>query len=161
MPAYVMKSIEHKGIGLVATRKIDIGAMVISEEPILSLRTGFREPEGLAALASLPSPAEQEKIMSLHDCRALSPTEKSIIGIFQTNALPLGLYSNRGGLFPSIARINHSCLPNLNYYFNEDTSMAEMYAIRTINVGDELSWSCKHFLPLHYTLLMLLVESTY
>ena len=94
---------------------MDIGTLVISESPILTLRTGIREPEGLTALSSLPSRVEQEKVMSLHDCRAVSPTEKSIVGIFQTNALPLGLNSHRGGLFPNMARINHSCFPNLNY----------------------------------------------
>ena len=149
-PAYMITKTEQKGIGLVATRKMDIGTLVITESPTLTLRTGFREPEGLAAVASLSSIEEQEQIMSLHDCRAISPMDKSIIGIFQTNALPLGLRWDRGGIFPNIARINHSCLPNMNYYFNEETYMAEMYAIRTINEGDELSWACMYFPPVCY-----------
>jgi hypothetical protein len=128
-----------KGFGLVTTRDVDLGERIMSESPVLTLRHGFRENEGDFVLASLTD-SERDEIFALHDCRASSPSEKTFMGLFQTNALPLGTNS-KGGLFPRIARINHSCVPNLNFYYNDDLEKAEMYAIRSIKAGEELTFS--------------------
>jgi hypothetical protein len=141
-PPFAVTALPGKGMAWVAARDIAVGENVIQEAAVLSLRRGFREDEGVAAVAALPV-AQRTLVEALHDCRAPSSSlsSKTVVGIFQTNALPVGLQSNRGGLFPRIARINHACLPNLNFYYNEDLAAAEMYAVKPITRGEEMTFS--------------------
>ena len=141
--AFSVVELPTKGMGWVATRDITLGENMIQEAAMLSLRRGFREEEGIAAVCALPA-EHRAQVEALHDCRAppsLQPPPKTVVGIFQTNALPVGLHSNQGGLFPRIARINHACTPNLNFYYNENLEMAEMYVVKPVARGDELTFS--------------------
>lgn len=69
------------------------------------------------ALKSL-SLADQKAVLALHNN---FPDEKNLqfYGIIRSNAYPLGLRAEHGGLFAQIARINHSYLPNTVQYWNE------------------------------------------
>ncbi|KAL5116187.1 SET domain-containing protein 5 [Pleosporales sp. CAS-2024a] len=67
------------------------------------------------------SPAQQEEVMSLtyHATPAEVQVEAEMYklgAIFRTNAYNSGTDI---GLFPKIARINHSCRPNASYYWSE------------------------------------------
>jgi hypothetical protein len=55
--------------------------------------------------------------------------------IFRTNAYKSG---DDIGLFPKIARINHSCQPNTSYYWNALLNKRVMYANRKIRKGEEI-----------------------
>ena len=68
---------------------------------------------------------------------------KTAFGIFKTNACGTG--DGKVGIFPTIARINHSCVPNAHYYpvsnaEGQATDMA-LRAIKKISVGDEITIS--------------------
>ena len=108
------------------------------------------------------SPEERETVMSFVDRAEENGGQKTPWGVFLTNALPLGeirtisllLLScslvcpqifgwlrsdlgsyNKMGIFPTVARINHSCKPNAHHFFNPDTGEEE--------VGVILNWSSK------------------
>lgn len=83
---------------------------------------------------------------------------KTDYGIFLTNALPLRLdreihsycflvnykcfrsYSLMG-VFPIINRINHSCDPNCSVHWNNVTNKEELYIMKRLEVGEELTIS--------------------
>ena len=137
---YMASSIQGKGIGLVATRDIRIGEEVIRETPLLVLRNGFSTEIATAAALSL-SDSDQTLYNELSDCYSMGGSPKTAMGIFMTNALPLGSQGNMGGVFPRIARINHSCRPNMNYHYNSKTGTGSVHALRPIPPGEELTQS--------------------
>ena len=52
-------------------------------------------------------------------------------------------YSNgfRNGVFPKYSKFNHSCIPNTENVWNEETSSRELRAIKSIKAGDEIMFS--------------------
>mmetsp|Transcript_8122 Transcript_8122/g.17557 ORF Transcript_8122/g.17557 Transcript_8122/m.17557 type:complete len:360 (+) Transcript_8122:130-1209(+) len=58
-------------------------------------------------------------------------------GIYSTNAFRLG-NDPKGGLFLTIARINHSCRPNVSHFWSPGLQQKLIFASRDINVGEEL-----------------------
>lgn len=64
---------------------------------------------------------------------------KPALSRIMNNALPT--VGNGSGLFPLIARINHSCLPNCHFFYNKATSEGYIYAIRAIKKDEEVTIS--------------------
>lgn len=54
----------------------------------------------------------------------------SFAAILRCNASHIG--SGLSGLFPVMSRINHSCVPNTNFVYREDTGEQRVYAVRKI-----------------------------
>ncbi|KAL3801446.1 hypothetical protein ACHAW5_006813 [Stephanodiscus triporus] len=59
-------------------------------------------------------------------------------GIYNTNAFRLSNADRTGGLFLTIARMNHSCRPNVNHYRSLSLQMALVFASCNIAAGEEL-----------------------
>jgi hypothetical protein len=66
-------------------------------------------------------------------------TDYPLSGIFNSNSLPLGFNAPIGGVYKSISRINHSCLPNCHASWNSNTEQETVYAIRMIKPGEDLT----------------------
>ena len=79
---------------------------------------------------------------------------QQVLGVYQTNSFLLGggrssasdgtdesnsYDENYGGLFLTIARINHSCRPNANHIWRADLQTTLVLATRDIELGDEIS----------------------
>ena len=139
---------------MVASRKIPRGAQIILEEPyfcvpvpVLHEGQGFRLAEMLADIEAgfdaLPSEKQQE-VLLLHDHRF--PTEDNqshLLTIFRSNAYNTG--DDHIGLFPKVARINHSCKPNAGNFWSEKRSRRVIYAGTEIEEGEEITVS---YIPL-------------
>ncbi|KAF2127754.1 SET domain-containing protein [Dothidotthia symphoricarpi CBS 119687] len=154
---YFIKHSKGKGLGLFAAHDLEVGDAVMREPPILKIRP----PESIkgagypmAAITKLVrtefnnlSSDAQAAIMGL--TYHATPTEKENFDklgiIFRTNAYNTG---NEIGLFPKIARINHSCRPNTSYYWSEKLNKRIVYATRPIKAGEEFSVS---YIPLLLT----------
>ena len=67
-----------------------------------------------------------------------TPDKPTLLGIIKTNALPLGKDTEYGGIFPIICRINHSCLPNSCFYWDEKANIAKIFALKLIESGEEI-----------------------
>jgi hypothetical protein len=138
---FSLQSIPGKGKGLVAIRAIEPGTCILSEEPLLttacitSIET--QEKDLATALRSL-SKDGQRAFLSLHNNH---PGKNPLSNIIRTNAYPLGPNSDIGGLFPKIARINHSCLPNTQHSWNSILQKQTVYVVRPISEGDEITLS--------------------
>jgi hypothetical protein len=60
-------------------------------------------------------------------------------GLYQTNSLRLtGKDDKDGALFLTMCRINHSCRPNVNYFWRGDLQKLVVVALSDIQVGQEL-----------------------
>jgi len=82
----------------------------------------------------LLSPADKNIFFSLYDCH--TPGNPTAEGIFRTNAFPMGVKGS--GLFPKIARINHSCNPNVHLAWNPNIHKKAVFASRDIKEGEEI-----------------------
>lgn len=59
-----------------------------------------------------------------------------ILAIFRSNAFNIG--KDRQAVFPCIARINHSCVPNAQGHFHEGLEKLNVHATRDILDGEEV-----------------------
>uniref|UniRef100_A0A8H7K1N1 SET domain-containing protein n=1 Tax=Bionectria ochroleuca TaxID=29856 RepID=A0A8H7K1N1_BIOOC len=134
------KTIPLKGIGLVALQDISQGTLIIQEKPLLVTRPGA--PAALEAFLSSElkklNKASQRQFLSLHNN---FPGKHPFAGIMKTNALPCGSGSEIGAVYPTICRINHSCLPNSQNTWNSDTKVETIFAISPIKCGEEITIS--------------------
>ncbi|KAL2064696.1 hypothetical protein VTL71DRAFT_3834 [Oculimacula yallundae] len=133
--------IPGKGKGIIVTQDITPGTLLLSEAPILttdvvqSLPTAEQDLENALGKLSISA---QENFRTLHTNFPENLNEK-LVGIIRSNAYPLGPDTDIGGLFPDIARINHSCFPNTVQYWNELLKKQTIYAVRPIARGEEIT----------------------
>jgi hypothetical protein len=152
---YDIVSIPGKGLGLIASVSIPPGTHILNEAPLVAVPVPELHESGYALQAMLHSlqtgfasltPAEKESFLSLHDHRfpgdAEANTDK-LLSIFRSNAYNTG--ASHVGLFPKIARINHSCRPNCGNYWDEKSNLRVIYAARDIAPGEEITVS---YIPL-------------
>ncbi|CZT13475.1 hypothetical protein WAI453_012436 [Rhynchosporium graminicola] len=138
--------IPGKGKGIIVTQATTPGTLLLSEAPLLttdvvsSIATAEADLETALSKLSL---SEQENFRTLHTNFPENDDEK-LIGIIRSNAYPLGSDTDVGGLFPEIARINHSCLPNSVQYWNELLGKQTIYAVRPMAKGEEITTCYQH-----------------
>jgi hypothetical protein len=154
---YNVLSSDGKGLGVFAAHDLDVGDIVMRETPAIKIvPPEFVKGSGYPMVAvtelvraefeTLPAP-QQEEIMSLtyHATAHEKKTMDKLGIIFRTNAYNSG---TEIGLFPKIARINHSCRPNASYYWSQTLNKRIVYATRRIAKGDEIFVS---YIPLLLT----------
>ncbi|PVH89105.1 SET domain-containing protein [Cadophora sp. DSE1049] len=149
-PPYTVLPISGKGLGVIAKIPIPRSTKIIIEAPLLTVPMpslipgqGFPLASMLTSItssfSSLPA-SSQETFLSLHDHRFPGDEEvqqSHLLTIFRSNAYNTG--SSDVGLFPLIARINHSCRPNSVNYWSEKLGKRVIYAGRDIGVGEEIT----------------------
>ena len=84
---FILTEVPRKGAGLIATRDIAYGDLVIREHPIME--TGplpCLKEKDLQKLFSKLSIEDQNTIMTMHDAHAIDGV-KSLVGIVNTNSL--------------------------------------------------------------------------
>jgi hypothetical protein len=95
--------------------------------------------------------ATQQAFMELSNCREDDKKNtmdaSTIVGIYQTNSFRLADNEPYGGLFLTIARMNHSCSPNCNHIWRQDLKEMLVLATRDISAGEEL---CTIYGPSQY-----------
>jgi hypothetical protein len=156
---YIVRPSAGKGLGVFANKDLELGAVILSEAPIIKIRPPeFRDGVGypLDAIEVLVreafdslSKGLQAEVLSLHAYTTAAESQAfnqdQLLPIFRSNAYNTG---EDVGLFPRIARINHSCRPNTSYYWNPQLNKRVVYATRHIEKGEELSVT---YIPLLYS----------
>jgi hypothetical protein len=130
-----------KGLGAFATQKLGRGDLVHSENPLFSTTSsiGFLDPTQIVNAFQSLSPEEKRRYLSLKNaCDQNGPNahRSPIFGIYTTNSFSMG--DGREAIFIRASRFNHSCLPNARYSFNAATGKIRIYALRDIDVGEEI-----------------------
>ncbi|KAJ5374871.1 hypothetical protein N7517_006877 [Penicillium concentricum] len=143
-PLYEIQPVPGKGQGLVARFNIVKGQLIISEKPLFTTSNVTSaitmEKQIAIELRKLPKDA-QRQFLSLHNN---FPGKQPFSGIVRTNALPCGAESSIGGIYPTISRINHSCLPNAHNSWDSASGHENIYAVRFIRAGDEVTIPYDH-----------------
>ncbi|KAI8722452.1 MYND-type zinc finger protein samB [Fusarium sp. LHS14.1] len=135
---YAIRDVPDKGKGLIATKPIPRGTRILAEPPL------FRSPmtddravkdEILNKVNSL-HPAHKATFFALTSLQKYE-ADHPAWGIFCSNALKevQGMY----GLYPTAARINHSCVPNAHYARNNALGKLTIHAVKDIAEGDEIT----------------------
>lgn len=143
---YRIAPIPGKGLGLIATRKIFRGDLIVEERPVLTA------PQGLMGLMQLQKQFDelegsvQGQIMDLCDKTALDGSGKTLLGVFSTNALPQGVGSSDAALCLVISRANHSCISNC--YHGWVDGRERLYCDADIASGEEI---CTNYIQWHLT----------
>jgi hypothetical protein len=136
---FALEPIPGKGKGLVATQTIHPGTCLISERPLFTtaeINSSDVERELVRIVKALPKES-QRAFLSLHNN---SPGGKEpFSNIVRSNGYPLGPSSDVGGIFPNIARINHSCWANCQQAWSTSRGQETAYAIRKIEPGEEIT----------------------
>ncbi|KAK2785807.1 hypothetical protein FQN52_008222 [Onygenales sp. PD_12] len=134
-PSFGITVVPGRGYGLVARHSIAKGECILREQLLFKIPT--------------PStPTQHEQLVEMR-WRALSTSGKQLFislhnnfpgghplsGILKTNMMPCG------GIYATISRINHSCIPNSYASSEEETQSTSIYAVRDIEVGEEITIS--------------------
>ena len=70
--------------------------------------------------------------------------EDKLYDIIERNNIEI-INDKLNGLFPTIARINHSCVPNVVWFWDQQTQSQKVMSIMDIKKGDELCvMYCQH-----------------
>ena len=161
---YAIRKIPGRGKGLIATRKIPQGTLILSEEPMIKIResaldTGLFPDRNIDDTVRCHvkelSSRDQKKFLTLHRPRRqpddLRPSNK-YFATFKVNKLFLetsfpaesSVYSEGSdafGIFMLASRINHDCFSNTHNTWNANTERYTVYASRDIAAGEEITIS--------------------
>ncbi|CAJ1339077.1 unnamed protein product [Effrenium voratum] len=142
-PAFEVRDLGEKGMGVVAARDIRKGERLLEEQPLLVVsrcrdtrELDAWEEEILAEVAKKPA-AQQDAFWGLADCH--TPEAKTAVGICRTNGLPVETAEGEMvGIYATVSRFNHSCNNNVNNSYQDDKNGEVLHAIRDIPQGEEL-----------------------
>ncbi|KAF2420538.1 SET domain-containing protein [Tothia fuscella] len=147
---YEMQSLPGRGIGVVAKSKLERGTLLMSETPIIAFQQDTMKMPGSlgelfllhkTAVERLP-PKSRDTYMSMDDGGFVADFYGDR---FESNAFNVLDYVL---VFPMIARINHDCRPNIEYYFDRKSFSNQVHVLRTIQPGEEITGSyISHDMP--------------
>jgi hypothetical protein len=137
-PPWELKFMRDRGYIAIAKREFACGDIICIEKPIFWILS--HSPTQDIVLEQVLKLDEDDK-QAFYQLSNTSndPLE---LGIYKTNAFDM-TYStfgeSVGGLYPAIARLNHSCCPNVQQTHYPDTNEEYLHATRSIAIGDELN----------------------
>ncbi|KAK3380344.1 hypothetical protein B0T24DRAFT_190996 [Lasiosphaeria ovina] len=146
---FELKPSSGKGWGAFATRRIERGALILSEEPLFTIRkphAEITEEDVVRAFQQLP--ASRKPLFFLLRDNA-SGNFRRAEHAFAENSFNMAGEDHGGrqrdgprGLFLLHSRFNHSCVPNTKIpTSNREISHVQSFAIRDILPGEEITFS--------------------
>ncbi|EMD36056.1 hypothetical protein CERSUDRAFT_85159 [Gelatoporia subvermispora B] len=154
-PVYEIKSAGRKysnGLGAFAVADIKPGDLIMQERALLITSRHVALPKGdkgrlreifLEQCWAEMGHFHRKTMQALHNC--YGSDAEPLRGIVDTNALPAdtlpgptdigGIYS---AVFNHLARINHSCSPNVRYRWDIETFSGQVHAFQPIKAGEQL-----------------------
>lgn len=133
-------STPDRGLAAFTTRKVKAGTLIIAERPLITLDRD-RENDVTAveqAFSSLPSRAQQKTYLRLFD--AQKSRMPRVASIYYSNCYNCEGSRAAGGsaIGATASRINHSCVPNVQFSFDENSGEMRFHALRDIPRGKEV-----------------------
>ena len=141
-----IRSIDGKGVGIVALRPLERGQRILAEVPLarLSRVQWAARAQAEAELARILRPlsrVQRARFDSLSQAARHGSTRSSM-GTWLTNALPVNYDdsgSDEAAVFACIARLNHSCSPNCHHEWNATLGVETVHVISPVAAGEELT----------------------
>lgn len=134
-PPFVVKPIDGKGLGMVATTSLSRGDRVLVEAPVLHGPRNKSGSWGYRQLETLDK-ATKDEVFTLVNFKT---SGRKLKGIIYTNAISLRGTDDHVGLFLTASRINHACVPNTNNAWDPETGKLTVIATRPIAAGEEIT----------------------
>ncbi|KAJ3455167.1 hypothetical protein MRS44_013767 [Fusarium solani] len=137
---YIIRDVPDKDYGVVAADKVPKGTRILSEAPLIQVPRKVTSKDRIRQLITsklLSLPVDQQK--AYHNLKNSFEGEAPEVGIFCTNALPLGPNATEGGIFLHASRINHGCHPNAQESWNENINKLTIHACYDIEEGEEIT----------------------
>jgi hypothetical protein len=120
----------------VATRQFVAGDKILEETPIIKGRTSeFKSLQWVKLAVANLLPTNREFFYQLQN----SFPEKEEVGIMETNCYGLGCDNALSGVFEVFSRINHSCIPNAERWWDLEREVETLYAINDIKENEEIT----------------------
>ncbi|XP_063678957.1 N-lysine methyltransferase SMYD2-like [Bolinopsis microptera] len=155
---FEIKESSGKGLGLFATCDLNIGDLIVRENPILYFDAGHTSDDILSDNYSIMLPGSEtfkeayealsrekkDLVLDLTQDSSSNEVEeewKKAMRVFGTNCIAVDddEAKNDAALYATIARINHSCSPNAEWCFMETVRAdKEVRAIKRIKKGEEV-----------------------
>ncbi|KAI1802921.1 SET domain-containing protein [Daldinia bambusicola] len=141
--------IPGKDIGLVATRTIRAGELIMARTPAIMVNEkaintlGKKAISELLIRATLNLPSRHRKpLLKLSTHSSASDYGDKLYKILQTNSFRTGYHDGTNpfySLFTEVSRLNHDCRPTCAYYFDHRDFHHKVLAVRDIAEGEELT----------------------
>ncbi|KAI1776268.1 SET domain-containing protein [Hypoxylon cercidicola] len=158
---YREEEFEGKGIGLVATRTIRMGELIMARTPGIMVNEKAIQVLGRKAISELLVRAvndlpkhHRETLLNLSSHSSAADAGDLIFKILQTNSFRTGYHDGVNpfySLFAEVSRANHACRPTCAYYFDHTDFFQKVLAVRDITAGEELSIAYYDPLQTHST----------
>lgn len=144
-PPWKLEETSDRGLIAVATRAFNTGDCICRELPMFWVPSHLPTLEQVEKELSKLSSEDRAAYFSLSNT-SQDPPE---LGVFKTNAFDMAdspLASECSGLYCAIARLNHSCTPNVQQTHHPATQEEVLHATRAIAPGEELNDCYIHLL---------------
>lgn len=139
-PAHQVFATIEKGKGIRAIRSIPQGSLIFDEEPLFSVShcEDNLTAQNIGEIERLAE--DDEEFKDLYCARPTKRSRQTSANIrrFELNNIEMINRQGRRGIFKDASRINHSCLPNAYFDYNEEWGRLTVYTIRDIDVGQEI-----------------------
>ncbi|KAG7050671.1 TPR domain-containing protein [Colletotrichum scovillei] len=145
-----------KGLGVFASKPILTGQRILTDQALLTITSS--DSNSILRQAQLLSTAGRDSLLSLSTNPSKSSvfswlesiwrsksapqhtvSNHTILNIFRNNNFNIG--NQTQALFPQVARLNHSCVPNAQGNFNKDLDAFTIHATRNIEPEEEITIS--------------------
>ncbi|WYZ34581.1 hypothetical protein EsH8_I_000857 [Colletotrichum jinshuiense] len=153
---FTIRQAVGKGLGVFASKPIRRGQRILTDQALLTISSSDSSSilkqahtlstAGHQALLSLSINPSKSTIFSWLESiwRSKSAPQNTvsnhtILNIFRNNNFNIG--NDTQALFPQVARLNHSCIPNAQGNFNKTLSAFTIHATRNIEQEEEITIS--------------------
>jgi hypothetical protein len=141
---WALQYTEGKGFSAFATKTYRIGETVCTEFPVVWIHGHhpFNESQIAEILDKVMLLNEEDKKAFYSMANVFSAEEfPSEVGIFMTNCFDMtdSIYGTTCAMYLALARLNHSCSPNVQQTHIPDTTEEVLIASRDIAVGEEIN----------------------
>ncbi|KXH47495.1 TPR domain-containing protein [Colletotrichum nymphaeae SA-01] len=145
-----------KGLGVFASKPILTGQRILTDQALLTITSS--DSNSILRQAQLLSTAGRDSLLSLSTNPSKSSvfswlesiwrsksapqdtvSNHTILNIFRNNNFNIG--NQTQALFPQVARLNHSCVPNAQGNFHKDLNAFTIHATRNIEPEEEITIS--------------------
>lgn len=135
------------------------GVRIFSEFPLITRALDDATTTTETLLEPL-SKAQQVSFSQLHDCK-LSGGPVTAKGTYHTNSFRLGEFPTRSGIFLTVSRFNHSCVPNCYHTWNSNLGMRTVHTDRMVKCGEELTLTYGDFDTMNWSARQAKLKSGY
>ncbi|KAK1976401.1 TPR domain-containing protein [Colletotrichum cereale] len=153
---FAIRQAAGKGLGVFASKPILRGQRILTDQALLTISSS--DSGSILQQAHLLSTAGRKSLLSL----SVNPSKSSVLSwlesIWRSKSAPRSTISNHTvlnifrnnnfnignqiqALFPQVARLNHSCVPNSQGNFNQALNAFTIHATRDIGKEEEITIS--------------------